>query len=273
MHVAEPVFSSWKANLALDFDFKDLKTILAGKRFDGPLVVQKPFYPEGDAVCHAILVHPPAGIAGGDQLSLEIKTNPQTAVLLTTPGAGKWYRSAGPPASQMLRFDVQGSLEWLPQETIVFDGALAAMQCEVNLGAEARYIGWEILCLGRTGSGEQFDKGRIHLRTSITRSGKPLWREQGAIEAGGRLMHSPAGLGGRPVCATLLAAAPDIGAALVAQCREVEDVAVTLLPGLLVARHLGDSSEQARRCFARLWGILRPAITGRAAVAPRIWST
>src|SRR2546426_9221839 len=159
MRVAEPVLAPWKADLSLGFSCRNHKSLLSERRSDGPLVVQKPFYPEGDAVCHAIVVHPPAGIAGGDELTLTIQTKPNSSVLLTTPGAGKWYRSAGPRASQKLRFDVQGDLEWLPQETIVFNGALAAMDCEVNLGAEARYLGWEILCLGRTGSGARFDQG------------------------------------------------------------------------------------------------------------------
>jgi urease accessory protein len=273
MRVAEPIFNSWKARLDLNFDFQDGRTILSGKRFDGPLVVQKPLYPEGGAVCHAIVVHPPAGMAGGDELSLTIQTKQDSSVLLTTPGAGKWYRCAGPRASQKLTFRVEGSLEWLPQETIVFDGALAGMECEVALGAQARYIGWEILCLGRTGSGERFNSGRIGLKTLITRSERPLWWERGAIDAGGRLMQSPAGLGGRSVCATLLAAAPDIGADVVARCRDVQGVAVTLLPGVLVARHLGDSSEIAKQRFVQLWEILRPAVCGRDAQEPRIWRT
>src|SRR5258707_7533298 len=100
---------------------------------------------------------------------------------MTTPGAGKWYRSAGPRASQKLRFDVQGDLEWLPQETIVFAGALAELECEVHLGPEARYIGWEILCLGRTCSGEGFDAGKIALKTAIRRNGQPLWSERGLV--------------------------------------------------------------------------------------------
>ncbi|HYM47406.1 MAG TPA: urease accessory protein UreD [Burkholderiaceae bacterium] len=273
MRVAEPIFAPWKADLSLGFRYEDNKTVLFEKRFDGPLVVQKPLYPEGDAVCHAIVVHPPAGIVGGDQLSLRINAEPKSAVLLTTPGAGKWYRSAGPWASQKLRFEVDGSLEWLPQETIVFDGALADMECEVNLGTNASYIGWEILCLGRAGSGERFNKGRIELRNKICRNGTPLWRERGAIDAGGRLMHSPAGLSGKSVCATLIAAAPQISSNVVAACRQVQDVAVTMLPGLLIARHLGDSSESAKQRFVQLWQILRPAIHDRVAQSPRIWRT
>ena len=147
------------------------------------------------------------------------------------------------------------------------------MEYEVSLGADSTYIGWEILCLGRAGSGERFDKGRIELRNRITRDGKPLWRERGAIDPGGRLMRSPAGLNGKSVCATLVAAAPQIDSSVVKECREVEGVSVTLLPGVLIARHLGDSSELAKQRFIELWQILRLAIQGRAAQTPRIWRT
>ncbi len=274
MRDADPNFAPWKADLSLRFSYEIHRTVLAEKRFSGPLVVQKPLYPEGDAVCHAIVVHPPAGIVGGDQLSLRISGGPKSAVLLTTPGASKWYRSAGRAiASQSFRFDVEGSLEWLPQETIVFDGAQADVACNVNLGADATYIGWEILCLGRTGSGERFNNGRIELRNKICRDGQPVWRERGTIDANGRLMHAPAGLGGKSVCATLIAAAPRIDRSVLAACREIAGVAVTLLPGLLIARHLGDSSESAKQRFIELWRILRPAIHGRIAHEPRIWST
>ena len=159
MQLAEPVASSWKASLSLEFGFADQKTTLSRKVHDGPLVVQKPLYPEGHEVCHAIVVHPPGGIAGGDELSLQVKTGNGASTLLTTPGAAKWYRSAGPWAKQSVAFDVQGALEWLPQETIVFDGALAESAYDVYLGAEAGFIGWDIVCLGRTGSGERFTRG------------------------------------------------------------------------------------------------------------------
>jgi len=273
MHLAEPLVSSWKARLALEFAFQDEKTALAGKSHDGPLVVQKPLYPEGGAICHAIVVHPPGGIAGGDELALSAAVGDGAAALLTTPGAAKWYRSAGPRAKQSVAFEVKGTLEWLPQETIVFDGALADMDCEVNLGPHARYIGWEILCLGRAGSGERFARGRVNMENRISRNGKPVWLERGSIDGAGRLMQSAAGLGGKTVCATLLAAAPAIDDSLLRACKEVEEAAVTRLPGLLVARHLGDSSEAAKAVLARLWAKLRPALAGRDAVEPRIWKT
>jgi urease accessory protein len=271
MRVAEPVVASWKADLFLGFERTGSRTVLAEKRFDGPLVVQKALYPEGEEVCHAIVVHPPAGIAGGDELTIEVKTEKKTSVLLTTPGAGKWYRSAGPWAKQSLRFDVQGTLEWLPRETIVFDGALANLECRIELGNDAKYLGWEVLCLGRTGSGERFARGEIRIDTRIARDGKLLWFERGRIEGGARLMASPAGLSSHSVFGTLIATMSEIDKDVLARCRE--SVAVTLLPGLLIARYLGNSSEEAMRSFTRLWTLLRPFIAGREAIPPRIWST
>ena len=270
MQLAEPVAQSWKAELALAFERRGERTVLAERRHDGPLVVQKPLYPEGNGVCHAIVVHPPAGIAGGDELELGARAPADAHALLTTPGAGKWYRSGGPWAQQKLRFEVSGALEWLPQETIVFDGARARLGTEVRLEGDARYLGWEILCLGRTGSGEKFGKGEVQLDTRLYRDGKLLWLERGRIEGGGTLLDSPAGLQGKPVCATLVASGAQFD--LVA-CRGVDGIALTQLPGVLLARYLGDSSEEAKRLFAKLWAVLRPALFGREAQAPRIWST
>src|SRR6267378_2888344 len=127
MRVAEPVLAPWKADLSLGFSCRNHKSLLTEKRSDGPLVVQKALYPEGDAVCHAIVVHPPGGIAGGDELTLDVRAAPGAHALFTTPGAAKWYRTSGPVARQCVRIAAARSsvVEWLPLETIVFDGARA----------------------------------------------------------------------------------------------------------------------------------------------------
>ena len=277
MQVAEPLVSSWKASLALDFCFENQKTTLGKKIHDGPLVVQKPLYPEGSGLCHAIIVHPPGGIAGGDELSLSVKTGESAAALLTTPGAAKWYRSSGPWAKQSVAFNVGGTLEWLPQETIGFDGARAQTAYDVNLVAGARLIGWDIVCLGRTGSGERFARGEFRTSMQVRRDGKLLWLERGRIDGGGRLLDSQAGLAGQPVFGTLFACASDLNQGLLHETRKTEPAtgrgAVTLLPGILLARYLGSSTEAARRYFIALWRILRPALTGRDAIEPRIWRT
>lgn len=277
MRVAEPLIRSWKASLSLGFSFEGRKTTLSHKVHDGPLVVQKPLYPEGDAVCHAIVVHPPGGIAGGDELTLDVKTGKGAAALLTTPGAAKWYRSGGPLARQRVALAVDGTLEWLPQETIVFDGALAQTEYAADLAAGAGLIGWDMVCLGRTGSGERFTRGSYRTSIAIRREGRLLWLERGRIDGGSRLLESPAGLGGSPVFATLFAALPDFPAKILQELRAEKPVsgrsAVTLLPGIVLARHLGDSCEAARRYFIALWRMLRPALSGRDVVEPRIWGT
>jgi urease accessory protein len=271
MRLAEPVTASWKAHLALRFEQRGGRTILAERRLDGPLVVQKTLHPEGDAVCHAIVVHPPGGIAGGDELALTCVARPGAHVLLTTPGAGKWYRSGGAAATQRLRFEAEGAIEWLPRETIVFDGAIARLESHVELGESGAYIGWEVACLGRSGSGERFARGSLRFESRVSRGGRPLFVERGSVEGGGELLRSAAGLGGRTVFGTLVATLDRDAAALVAACRE--HAAVTRLPGLVVARYLGDSSEEAFERFTRVWSLLRPAVTGREAAIPRIWST
>ena len=271
--------SCWRARLALDFECRGERSVLAARRHDGPLVVQKPLYPEGDSVCHAIVVHPPAGIAGGDDLQVDVRAQPGAHVLLTTPGAGKWYRTAGPWARQRVAIDAAATarVEWLPQETILYEAARADIRWEARIAAETRLIAWDIICLGRTGSGEGFDRGELRLETRVTRDGKIAWLERGRVDPSSRMARSPAGLDAHSVLGTMIAAAPVIDSAWLASCREVAprsgDAALTRLPGLLVARYRGDSSEAARLYFVELWKRLRAPVMGREAVEPRIWRT
>jgi urease accessory protein len=269
----------WRARLALEFERRDARSVLASRRHDGPLVVQKPLYPEGGAVCHAIVVHPPAGIAAGDELVIDIVARRGAGALLTTPGAGKWYRSAGPWAQQRVAIEAEASstVEWLPQETIVYDGALADIAWEARIAGDARLIAWDILCLGRTGSGERFERGRCRLATRLWRDGRLAFAEKGRIEPGASLATAAAGLAGHSVFGTMVVAAPAIADAWLAACREAAprngQGAVTRLPGLVVARYRGDSSEAAREYFAAIWTRMRERVLGRAAIEPRIWRT
>ena len=281
MNLAEPVIASWQARLTLDFERRASATVLSRREHFGPLRVQKALYPEGEAVCHAIVLHPPSGIAGGDQLEIAANVGPGAHALLTTPGAGKWYRSGGAWASQRLDFTVKsgGALEWLPQESIVFDGAQAQMSLHVDLAPDARFIGWETLCLGRRASGERFDTGEIRLNTRMVREGRLIWLERGRLDGSSPLLRSPVGLDGFSVSGTLLAVGPGIDAARLAACREIAQreqgarTGITALPELLVARYLGHSSESAREWFIALWQLLRPALLGLEARTPRIWNT
>ncbi|TMW76300.1 urease accessory protein, partial [Thauera sp. UPWRP] len=199
--------------------------------------------------------------------------------LLTTPGAGKWYRSAGGRGSLVQRIEVAagGVCEWLPQESIVFDGALGELATEVSLQGDACFIGSEMLCFGRTGSGERFTRGELAMRTRIERDGRPLWLERGVVEGGEALLGSKVGLQGWPVSGSFVVASPRCDTGLLEAWRAIVPVAgegaVTLLPGLLVARWLGPGCEPGRAWFARLWAAARPVVAGCAAQVPRIWNT
>jgi urease accessory protein len=245
----------------------------------GPLRVQKPLYPEGGSVCHAIVVHPPGGVVGGDELNIDVRAGDRANALLATPGAAKWYKANGKISRQQVRIDAgaNASIEWLPQETIFFDGAHVQLDHAVTLAADASYIGCEILCFGRTASGESFDSGRIEQRTSIRHGGKLLWFEQGNLAAGSPAMTSPLGLAGKTVCATLIAVGNVVPATVISALRDAGggEVAygVTQMKSVIVVRYLGDSSETARRLMISAWQMLRPALTGREAIVPRIWNT
>jgi urease accessory protein len=277
------VAPGWQAELHLGFASTGARTVLRENRHYGPLRVQKALYPEGDAVCQAIILHPPSGIAGGDHLAIKVAVDGDAHAQLTTPGAGKWYRSGGADASQQVTLDVGpgATLEWLPQESIIFDGAVARMDTRVSLAADSRYLGWDILCLGRAAAGERFTHGRFDLFCRIDRDGKPLWIERGGVSGSDAMLTSPAGWSGATVCGTLLCSFPEVpqqATALLEALRAIAPAdgathALTAPPGLLIARYLGNSSEAARLWFAELWKILRPACCSRPAVIPRIWNT
>ncbi len=275
-----PLKEGWHAGLDLGYMTRGDETILARRRHFGPLRVQKPFYPEG-GICHVLLLHPPAGIAGGDRLEISASLEEGAHALMTTPGAGKCYRSSGMEASLTCSFDLRKNavLEWLPQETIVFDGARMRTTTKVNLDDEASFIGWEVICLGRRASGERFDSGFLGLSTRLERKGKPLWFERGLLEGGSALLDSKAGLSGFSSIGTLLATGKGMSPSLLAACREIlpqESGALcglTLLPDLLVGRYLGHSSEAARAWFVEIWRLLRQAMIGRGPHLPRIWNT
>jgi urease accessory protein len=271
--------SGWRASLALGFERRGERSVLAERRHDGPLVVQKPLYPEGDDLCHAIVVHPPGGIAGGDDLDLAVHAGERSRALLTTPGAAKWYRSSGAWAKSRvgLHLDAGAHVEWLPQEAIVFDRARADMTFEADLAGDAILVAWEIVCLGRSGSGEGFDAGELRLRTRISRDGTLAWRERAHLGPGAPAMTCAAGLAGEKVFATLIVAAPKIEDDWLAAARAVPapgaSAGVTRLPGVLLARYRGESSEAARAYCAGVWKCLRETVLEREAIEPRIWRT
>ncbi|MBV7534243.1 urease accessory protein UreD [Duganella sp. sic0402] len=271
--------SAWQASLTLGFADDAGTTRLLNKIHQGPLRVQKALYPEDSKVCHAIIVHPPGGVVGGDQLEIDIGVGDHAHAFISTPGAAKWYKANGKVSRQSVHLHVNqnAALEWLPQETIFFDTANVVLEQQVELAAGATFLGCEILCMGRSGSGEVFNTGRVRQRSSIRREGRLIWWEQGDI-IGGRL-DSPLALNGHSVCATLIAAGQALPAAVLNEIRadlnaDGEHIfGVTQTKGVLVARHLGNDSETARRLMLAVWRRLRPYLLQREAVTPRIWQT
>jgi urease accessory protein len=267
---------SWHAELELGYARFGDSTRPIQRRHKGPLRVQKHLYAEGPEVCQHIIVHPPGGIAGGDRLDISASVGRDAWAQITSPGAAKWYRAAGPAYQQLsLKVAAGATLEWLPQETIIFSAAQAELRTAIDLEGDARLFYWDVVALGRPASGERFDLGHFQAQLDIRRDGQLLWHERQRIVGDDGLLDSPIGLDGQPVFATLLVTG-EIDSELLETCRSLpNDVRadLTQLPGLLVARCLASEALLARGWLIDLWRLLRPALLGREAVPPRIWST
>ncbi len=271
------------ATLALGFSRQGDTTRLTQREHFGPLRVQKALYPEGPDTCHAIVIHPPGGVVGGDELRIAARAGTGARVLISTPGAAKWYRANGFRSVQQieLQVDADAALEWLPQETIFFNDADVQLDTTVQLHGNARYLGCEILCFGRTAHGERFTQGRIRQRFRILRDGRPLWLEQGTLIGGSRQISSALGLSGHSVCANLVAAGLPLSASLMNALRETcmqaangrGQFGATQMKSATIVRWLGDSSEIARTVMLAAWARLRPELLAREAAPLRIWNT
>ncbi|MFP7754760.1 urease accessory protein UreD [Thermodesulfobacteriota bacterium B35] len=274
---AEPP-PGWQARLELDFapDRRN-RTLLVRNRHHGPLLVQRPLYPEQDT-CHACILHPPGGVVAGDRLRLDVRVRERGGALLTTPGATRFYRSAGGTAvqEQRLRIEAGGCLEWLPQENILFPGAEVRLATRIELAADGCFMGWEVLCLGLPANGARMESGSLLATLALDRDGHPLLRERLQISAEPDL-DRPAGLRGHPVTGTFVATGCDrdmaAGLRRLLPVRANMTGGITLAGDLLVARYLGHSTMEALSLFRNLWAQLRPVLRGRAACPPRIWAT
>ena len=264
----------WNAELELRFAPGHGKTIIAQRRHVGPLVVQRPFYPEGP-VCHVYLLHPPGGVVAGDTLGIDIDVASGSAALVTTPAAGKFYRSAGGLARQTvsLRVASGASLEWLPQETIYYQGARVRSRVAIELEAGARFVGWDVAALGRPASGEAFASGEIDLNFQILRGLQPCYLERSVLDPAA--FNAPWGLNGHPAFGTLFAT-PSTAAHLEAIRELIGDQTergVTRIGDLLICRGRDIRADRLRSFFQQVWALVRDDVIGHGACAPRIWAT
>ena len=277
-HGADPA-DRWPARLELTFAPRQGRTELVERSRMGPLTVQRPFFPEGD-ICHVYLLHPPGGVAGGDDLEVRVSLEPSARSLATTPGATKFYRTRGPNATLRQVFEVgdRSTLEWLPQENIYFPGADASLTTEIHLRGSARAALWDVHCLGRPVINERFDYGSLDARFTLHRDDRPILKERLRVQDA-QVLDGASGLRGFPVSATLLMTGAD--AAFLASARKAADATatdglvhgVTLIEDVLVARVLAHATEPVRHLFTTLWLAWRHDVTERDACPPRIWAT
>jgi len=279
---AAPEPTPWMASLALTFAGRGGSTEMIRRGQVGPLAVQRPFFPEGSEVCHVYVLHPPGGIVPGDSLEIDVNVEQGAHALITAPAATKVYRSDGRTSAlkQTLRAADGAFLEWLPQDTILFNGARISLDTRIDLAGSAACIGWDILCFGRPACDERFDEGYCRQRLEVWRDGVPLLIERTRYE--GAVHDASWGLRGACVTATLFATSPALGvdenAALLAELRALpvkpgDLCSATLVSGVVVMRYLGNSVENARILFEKGWRLARPLIFGRPVCHPRIWST
>ncbi|SFR54845.1 urease accessory protein [Marinobacter daqiaonensis] len=276
----------WAASLDLAFEGRQQDgrpvTRLTRARHSGPLRVQRPFYPEGrHGCCHVYLLHPPGGLVSGDALAISAEVGPGAHALLTTPAAAKLYKadSHGVAWAQhtKLRVEDGGTLEYLPQETLAFDGSRGQQTTTIELGSHARTISWEILALGRPASELPFATGHLEQGFRLTRNGQPVWQEKQILDPGHRRFRGKWGQGGNTVQATLWTVGLEDEADAIEQLRaDLPDNprwAVTRRGGVILLRYLGNERNEAWAICQQAWEILRPGLTGQPAHVPRIWLT
>lgn len=279
--------SSWLARLGLHFHVavqvtagkpdEPRHTILKHEHL-GPLRIQKALYPEGPELCHAIIVHPPGGIAGGDRLEVQLQSQAGSQGLVTTPSAAKWYGTdRASPALQKIHVVVDGALEWLPQETIIFDRALVESELTITVGGTGAMLGWDHLIFGRRASGESFKTGRFAQSLRIHLSEELVWHDRLVLEGNDALFASPVGLRGHHAFATLWAilAEPDTWTESQLESVRAKSPMISwtvLHPRLLVGRLLVDPLK-LKGLLEQAWTTLRPLVMNRQALSPRLWAT
>lgn len=284
----------WLAKLALTFSHSAYGTQLKKTSRQGPLSVQKAFYPEGQECAHIYLLHPPAGIVSGDELNVEITIEDKGHVLVTTPGANRFYRaredlSIGDTKQTQvtsLHLANEAIAENFPQETIVYEGADGFNTVDVHIKDNSVYLGWDITCLGLPSSDQYFDQGQYTQLNRLYCGDTLIYHDRIEISPKNKLLHHMAGLASKPVFGTFLVYAPAQLTAIkdrkliIEALRDIIEtenaqnlISITDIRGLFVIRYLGEQAHQCKNLFIKLWQYLRPLVIEASAIEPRIWHT
>jgi urease accessory protein len=273
----------WHARLQLDFTRSSARTV-ARHSHEGPLRILRTLYPEGDAIAHNVIVHPPSGIVGGDTLDVAVHAGEGSHGFITTPGAARFYRSDGEVAAQRtnIRVDAGARLEWMPLETLAYSGCIAENHVLIDLAPGAEMIGWDVLGLGLPAAELPFVRGSFLQHVEL----KSHWIERGRIAADdSRLMDGPLGLAGHRCIAMLYFASGDaisdsrLEKALacandaIASCKG-ELIAGATAPGphVVVVRVLSAVVEPAMQLLKTVHAAWRPAMWDLPVMSSRLWA-
>ncbi|WP_026434648.1 urease accessory protein UreD [Acidovorax sp. JHL-9] len=273
----------WYARLQLNYTLENARTV-ARFEHDGPLRILQSLYPEGDGICHNVLVHPPGGLVGGDTLDITASVGPGAHGLVTTPGATRFYRSTGERALQRthLSLEENSRLEWLPLESLCYNACQAENHLTINIAPGAECMGWDVTALGLPHAGQAFDTGRFVQHIEVP----GLWLERGVIDAADRrLLQSPLGLAGHRCVASLFFttgapmgkarrdAALDAARALM-DTHALKATAGATSPNgqVVVLRVLAPQVEPAMQLLQQVRSAWRAALWQLDAAPPRIWS-
>jgi urease accessory protein len=274
---------TWHASLRLDYAREGGRSV-ARFRHDGPLRILQSLYPEGEDVCHNVLVHPPGGLVGGDTLEVRVTGATGSHGLVTTPGASRFYRSEGGAALQDVRIGLErdARLEWLPLEALYYSGCLAHNRLVLDLAPGAELLGWDIAALGLPQASQPFVAGSVLQHIELSGA----WLERGRIAADDkRLLDGPLGLAGQRCLASLfLACGSELARprreALLEAARSVIEadplvrMAGATAPGpqVLVVRVLAPLVEPAVRLLKAVRRAWRPLLWGVEGAEPRGWT-
>jgi urease accessory protein len=263
---------AWHAALRLDYSREGGRSV-ARFAHDGPLRILQSIYPEGDAVCHNVLIHPPGGLVGGDTLQVEVTAGAGAHGLVTTPGASRFYRSEGEAAVQDVRLHLAAGarLEWLPLEALYYSGCRAENRLRMELAPGAQLLGWDVAGLGLPQAGQPFARGSVLQHLEL----QGAWLERGRMAADDRrLLDGPLGLAGHGCIASLFLAA---GAELPRQQRdELLELARAVIGGHPRAGSAGATAPGGRVVMVRVLApLVEPALqllkAVRRAWRPLLW--
>ncbi len=257
---------------------RDGRTRLAHLYQHDPLRVLFPYPAPGDPLT-VVPVTTSGGLVGGDTLNVEIALSPGAEALVLPQAAEKIYRSAGSDCH--VTVDLQAAadarLEWLPQETILFDGARLRRETTVDAAAGARVLAGEILVLGRLARGERLTHGLVRECWTVRRDGRPVWADALHLEGDiGETTRRAAVLDGAGAFATAVYVADDAPTELATARRmlgEPERVraAATAVNGVLVMRWIAADPADLRAAFGAFWCAMRAHLFARPAALPRLW--